>query len=91
MSIQEVTEPSEIIVCFTRGGKALHALRVDCKTALSPWITFASGETLDRVLIYLGATYPRGVFANWFGSRGRLAMLMVAHVACPRHPRSMPN
>ena len=56
MSIQEVTTPSEIIVCFTRGGTAAHALHVDCKTALGPWITFASAETLERALAYLGAT-----------------------------------
>src|ERR1700679_379978 len=56
LSIQEVTTPAEIIVCFTQSGKAAHALHLDCKTALGPWITFASGETLDRALIYLGAT-----------------------------------
>ena len=56
LSIQEVTTPAEIIVCFTQSGKAAHALHPDCKTALGPWITFASGETLDRALIYLGAT-----------------------------------
>lgn len=56
LSIQEVTEPSEIIVCFTQTGKAAHALHIDCKTALGPWITFASGDTLDRALVYLGAT-----------------------------------
>lgn len=56
MSIQEVTEPSEIIVCFTQSGKAAHALHLDCKTALGPWITFASAETLERALLYLGAT-----------------------------------
>jgi hypothetical protein len=37
MSIQEVTEPSEILVCFTRGGTAAHALHHDCKTVLGPW------------------------------------------------------
>ncbi|HTF66643.1 MAG TPA: hypothetical protein VK638_28565 [Edaphobacter sp.] len=56
MSIQEVTEPSEIIVCFARGGVAAHALHIDCKTALGPWITFASAETLEKALRYLGAT-----------------------------------
>jgi hypothetical protein len=38
------------------GWKGAHALHVDCKTALGPWITFASGEALDRALVYLGAT-----------------------------------
>jgi hypothetical protein len=56
MSIQEVTEPSEIIVCFTRSGKAAQALHVDCKTNLGPWITFASAETLEKAMRYLGAT-----------------------------------
>jgi hypothetical protein len=36
--IQEMTEPSEIIVCFTRGGTIAHALHLDCKTVLGPWI-----------------------------------------------------
>jgi hypothetical protein len=56
MSIQEVATPSEIIVCFTQSGTAAHALHIDCKTALGPWINFASKETLDRALLYLGAT-----------------------------------
>jgi hypothetical protein len=38
MSIQEVTEPSEIIVCFTKSGMIAHALHVDCKTTLGTWI-----------------------------------------------------
>jgi hypothetical protein len=56
MSIQEVTEPSEIIVCFTQAGKLAHALHIDCKTVLGPWIRFQSAETLERVIVYLGAT-----------------------------------
>jgi hypothetical protein len=56
MSVQEVTEPSEIIVCFTRSGEIAHALHLDCKTALGPWIKFASAETLEKALRYLGAT-----------------------------------
>jgi hypothetical protein len=56
MSIQEVTEPSEIIVCFTRGGEIAHALHLDCKTVLGPWVKFASAETLEKALRYLGAT-----------------------------------
>jgi hypothetical protein len=56
MSIQEVTEPSEIIVCFTRGGEIAHALHLDCMTVLGPWVKFASAETLERALRYLGAT-----------------------------------
>ena len=56
MSIQEVTEPSEILVCFTQGGTAAHALHIDCKTVLGPWIKFTSAETLEKALHYLGAT-----------------------------------
>jgi hypothetical protein len=56
ISIQEVTESSEIIVCFTRGGTIAHALHIDCKTVLGPWVSFASAETLEKALRYLGAT-----------------------------------
>src|ERR1700735_4375277 len=55
MSMQEVSEPSEIIVCFTRSGTIAHALHLDCKTVLGPWISFTSGETLEKALRYLGA------------------------------------
>jgi hypothetical protein len=54
MSIQEVTEPSEIIVCFTRGGEIAHALHYDGKTVLGPWVKFRSAETLEKALRYLG-------------------------------------
>jgi hypothetical protein len=54
--LQEVTTPNEILVCFTQNGTAAHALHVDCKTVLGPWIKFTSAETLDRALVYLGAT-----------------------------------
>jgi hypothetical protein len=56
MSLQEVTEPSEVIVCFTRGGTIAHALHIDVKTVLGPWIKFQSAETLEKALKYLGAT-----------------------------------
>jgi hypothetical protein len=56
LSVQEVTTRAEIIICFTQSGKGAHALHVDCKTVLGPWITFASGETLVKALVYLGAT-----------------------------------
>jgi hypothetical protein len=56
MSLQEVTEPSEITVCFTRGGEIAHALHCDGKTVLGPWIKFQSAETLEKALRYLGAT-----------------------------------
>jgi hypothetical protein len=56
MSMQEVTEPSEIIVCFTRSGEIAHALHLDCKTVLGPWVKFTSAETLEKALRYLGAS-----------------------------------
>jgi hypothetical protein len=56
MSIQEVTEPFEMIVCFTQSGTHAHALHIDCKTVLGPWIRFQSAETLERAIVYLGAT-----------------------------------
>jgi hypothetical protein len=56
MSIQQVTKPSEIIVCFTQSGTRAHALHIDCKTVLGPWIRFQSAETLERAMVYLGAT-----------------------------------
>jgi hypothetical protein len=39
-----------------RTGTASHAIHIDCRTVLGPWINFASAETLDRALVYLGAT-----------------------------------
>ena len=56
LSIREVNATCEIIVCFTQGGTAAHALHIDCKTALGPWTKFSSAETLDRAVVYLGAT-----------------------------------
>ena len=56
LSLREVTEPSEILVCFTQGGTAAHALHYDAKTVLGPWIKFQSAETLEKALRYLGAT-----------------------------------
>jgi hypothetical protein len=56
MSIQKVTEPSEILVCFTQNGAAAHALHHDCKKVLGPWIKFTSAETLEKAQPYLGAT-----------------------------------
>jgi hypothetical protein len=55
MSIQEVTEPSEIIVCFTQSGTRAHALHIDCKTVFGPWFRFQRAETLERAIVYLGA------------------------------------
>jgi hypothetical protein len=42
-----VTEFAEILVCFTHAGAAAHALHIDCKTVLGPWIKFTSAETLE--------------------------------------------
>jgi hypothetical protein len=36
--------------------RAAHALHVDCKTVLGPWVNFSSGQALERALAYLGAT-----------------------------------
>jgi hypothetical protein len=38
------------------GGTIAHALHLDCKTVLGPWIKFTSEETLAKTLLYLGAT-----------------------------------
>jgi hypothetical protein len=51
-----MADPSEIIVCFTRSGEIAHALHLDCKTVLGPWVRFQSAETLEKALRYLGAT-----------------------------------
>jgi hypothetical protein len=59
MLIQEITEPSEIIVCFTPGGRAAQPLHIDFGTTLGPWITFACRETLEKAMPYLGATYEQ--------------------------------
>ena len=56
LSMREVNAACEIIVCFTQGGKAAHALHIDCRTGLGPWTKFTSAETLDRAMAYLGAT-----------------------------------
>jgi hypothetical protein len=56
MALQEVNTASMIFVCYTQAGTAAHALHIDCKTVLGPWVRFQSWETLDRALVYLGAT-----------------------------------
>lgn len=53
MSLQEAKESSEIIVCFSRTGTIAHALYINCKTVLGPWIRFQSAETLEKALRYL--------------------------------------
>lgn len=45
-----------IKVAFIRSGTAAHALHWDEKQPLGPWIKFASGEVLERALVYLGMT-----------------------------------
>jgi hypothetical protein len=44
MWIQEVTESSEIVVCFTRGGKVAHTLHCDGKTVPGPRVKFAAAD-----------------------------------------------
>jgi hypothetical protein len=56
MSLQEVTERSELRVAFTQSGTLAHALHHDSKTVLGPWVKFTSEETLEKALRYLGAT-----------------------------------
>jgi hypothetical protein len=59
-----MAEPSEIIFCFTRSGEIAHALHLDCKTVLGPWVKFTSAETLEKALRYLGATEEQ-LAAHW--------------------------
>jgi recombinational DNA repair protein (RecF pathway) len=54
-----VTQPITIHVAFTRSGKAAHGLHNDLKRALGSWVTFASGEVLERALLYLGMTWEQ--------------------------------
>jgi hypothetical protein len=67
MTMQNLTEPRLIWVPWTRSGTAAHALSIDGKTPLGPWITFAKAETFERALKYVGATetqladYRRGI------------------------------
>jgi hypothetical protein len=51
-----VTEPHTIYVAFTRSGQHAHGLHTDLKTALGPWVVFASGDVLEKTLVYLGIT-----------------------------------
>ena len=70
LPMREVSAVSEIIVCFTSNGKAAHAPHINAKTALGPRTKFASAETLNRAMIYLGATeaqmtYHRDTLRRW--------------------------
>jgi hypothetical protein len=72
MSIQEVTEPSEIIVCFTQSGTRGRSLHIDCKKVLGPWIRFQSAETLERATVYLARRKSRSRHRRaCCGKRGR--------------------
>jgi hypothetical protein len=52
-----VTATREIILCFVpRNGYNVHALHIDAKTVLGPWVHVASHETVLRMMEYLGAT-----------------------------------
>jgi hypothetical protein len=51
-----VTERHTIYVAFTRSGKHAHGLHADLKKALGPWVVFASGDVLEKALVYLGMT-----------------------------------
>jgi hypothetical protein len=57
LTLRQVHATSEILVAFTQSGKlAQGSLHTDCKTALGPWVKFASEEVFDRPLVHLGAT-----------------------------------
>jgi hypothetical protein len=58
-SIQEVSTPSEIIVCFHPWWNDRSCAAIDCKTARGPWITFASAEKLEKSRRYLDATHEQ--------------------------------
>jgi hypothetical protein len=48
------------------------ALQIDRKTVLGSWITFQSAETLERAMIYLGATEEQiAAHRSALGERGR--------------------
>jgi hypothetical protein len=51
-----MTYPCEILVCHTQNGKLAHALHIDCRTVLGPWVKFQSAMTLEKVMFYIGAT-----------------------------------
>jgi hypothetical protein len=47
--------PKRILNYFdARFDRNAHGLHSDLKTALGPWVVFASGEVLERALVYLG-------------------------------------
>jgi hypothetical protein len=52
MWIQEVTESSEIVVCFTRDGEVAHTLHCDGKTV--PPGEVRGRRQLEKALCYLG-------------------------------------
>jgi hypothetical protein len=41
-------------VAYTRSGKHAHGLHTDLETAPGAWVVFASGEVLEKALVYLG-------------------------------------
>jgi hypothetical protein len=79
-SMREVNATCEIIVCHTRNGTAAHGLDVDCKTVAGTWQELASVETLDRALVYLGATEEqmkehRNTLRRWGQGSSHIALL----------------
>jgi hypothetical protein len=60
-------------------GKHAHGLHTDLKTALGPWVVFASGEVLERALVYLGMTseqleHHRDSMRRWGQETSRLTL-----------------
>ena len=57
LPLASVTATREILLCFvSRNGYNVHALHVDAKTVLGPWVHVASHDTVLRMMEYLGAT-----------------------------------
>jgi hypothetical protein len=57
MPLESIRARFEIVLCFVpRDGVSCHALHVDCRTVLGPWVHVTGDETVLRMLTYLGAT-----------------------------------
>jgi hypothetical protein len=85
LTMLDLTEPREIWVPWTQSGTAAHALSSEGRTSLGPWIKFASAETFERALIYIGMTdqpltdHRRGIFRQETDSLGTTAIQGYPH------------
>jgi hypothetical protein len=90
MTIQDVCQPCEIIVCFTRSGTAAHALHIDARTALGPWVKFFSAETLDRAMVlsrlmrHAQVSITMNVYGSAYMEGKREARSKVVQMVLPR-------